>query len=188
MATLFDGSRVATMVAGNTALASDQNTIQDKCILGFEGRPWVLPLCAGINNNAAGAVGTWTYDGAADRWTDVTHTTGGLLWLPIHLPSSAYVTNIDVWIEGDAAATGGSIDFYERPAAGSGGGALDNIATGNPWQTGGVPSITKYSAAGLTRTLDSAKEYSIRFTNATGSIPDTFVYGAAVTARFHVGT
>lgn len=183
MANLYDGSRVFTAAAGNTALASDQNDLQDKLILGLKARYWALDLALGVND---GVTGDWNLDTADLRWEEETHTSGGILRIPVILPADARITEINVWILGTASQTGGSIDLYVGDASAGTGGVEQVIDNSNPWA---VTTITKVSATGLSIDLDIVKYYWLQFTNAKGGpIADNYVYQANVKAQWHNGS
>ena len=116
MATLFDGSRVATMAAGNTALAADQNTIQDKIILGFQVRTIGIPI-----SDARGE-GNWSYQAYnpggtdPDHWLNNVGTGGHVLVLPLkYLPDDTQIKSLGVIINGAKNGTnGGTIELGRK--------------------------------------------------------------------------
>ena len=140
------------------------------------------------------SVANWDYDvgyniGATppQEWIEGTHVAGSNLVAPLRVREGEYIEEVDVWIIGDGAMTGGYIKLFFTDEDGTL--SVDTVAdisgVANPWQQVAIHNST---AAGINYTVLPQKDYWIDFSNAAaGPIADTKVYGARFKSRFHEG-
>jgi len=197
MATLYDGVPVFAPVAGNTALAADQVTLQAKLILGLEERTVAVRITDQDGMDSA-AVWTWQgYPGANPPYYSMPGVPANqemLITLPF-LRSVERITEIGVSINGAILAGdagGGTIELYERPInatpsawAAPAAGAVP-IGGARPFEQGGMALIT---SGAIAFDVVAQAEYAIRFVAGSAVAGRThFVYGIYYKAMFHKGT
>lgn len=187
MATLYDGVPVFAPAAGNTALASDQVTLQAKLILGLEARWTSIPITSGVLGDAGGWALNWTIGGAPDvRWS--TSGASSEILFPMFPRDGEYLTDAEFWLMSTAGApTGGSIAIYKEPLDGTAGGSITTFgAAGNFWDTDGV--VTKYSAAAINIELDTeTNQYFVGVLGPTAGVTTSYIYGIHYKTQFHIG-
>ena len=200
MATIYDGSRVFTAVAGQPAASSEQNTFQDKMILGMEERYITVPI------QSAQASAGWS-------WVDV-QTSNPPYWsctaapplnndllIPLpYTPAETYITEIGVIVDGNVQAgdlTQGSINLWEQPinatpsaaaAPAAGAVAIESGNPGAPWQL--ASTVTEHTSGAITFETVAKKQYFVHFEAAStvGPARVQYVYGVWYSAWFHKGT
>jgi hypothetical protein len=204
MATIYDGVRVFTAAAGNTALAADQNTFQDKMILGLSEREIALPLCSAQEDTTLG----WNYIGysgaapagdpwaSSNYWYNSTAPSDDTVEFPICFePEDMRITELHAWVLGlavpaPADTNKGEIALYSRllDTTPSNAVRVNEFGGATPWEVG---AVTKYSATGLSIDITARTEYSIVFTSPQDGghgARNNWIYGCSIKVMFHKGT
>jgi hypothetical protein len=188
MATLYDGARVFTAAAGGTALASEQNDLQDQLISGLaeRERDWMFN---GFNDPGNTTWNSWQNLPQNGYCLQTTHNSM-ILWVPFFLRVNEVLTEVSVSVTGLTGALGGSIDFVYGDGAGVVAQAIDGGAA-NPWDTGGTAygNLTTYtlSAAPLPLTTPTDDKYAFKITSGTNSATHAnYLWNCNVKTEFSV--
>jgi hypothetical protein len=195
MATIYDGSRVFIANIGQTALAVDQNTFQDKMILGMEARMTAIPLSHG--KSTEGVATNWLYQGYQGSdpayWEDPICGAAHIVEFPLLVREGERITELKLIVDGNnggAAGANGNVSLYRRqltttpPAS-----ALVQLIDADPWGQGGPGIGAVIGASGLTIDVASEYEYFIRCLSSThGGAAFAEIYGVMYISQFHKGT
>jgi len=196
MANLFDGVRVVTAAAGNTALAADYNTIQDLLILGLASRSHALETAACKEREDAASA--WTYRGLPGMdppyWQHTT-TSPDVIILPLNgLRSAERITELVVLINGThttpPAGDNGEIALYRRSVFSITPDAqilVQDLGGADPWDRAGT--ITRVTVSGLSIDIAINYAYYIYFRSHNEGAGDFIqLYGAKYISQFHKGS
>jgi len=192
MATLNDGIPVFAPVAGATALAANQVTLQAKLILNLEGRWRDIPLASGAVADAPGWSMVWN-KAAAGNPPEVYWTTTGAsaeVLFPIFVRDGEYITDAQMYIWSDNATnpTNGTIEIYSSKNDGTAGaGLITDFGTGaNFWDTNGNTALE--SAAAINTAFDTTlNNYYVGVQGPTAAVTESRIYSISVKTRFHEG-
>ena len=195
MTAFFDGTRVFNAAAGATALAADQNEVQDRCIHAFEARYQLLWSGVPCSSNAAAAptfndwdlrrgsggihadVGFWFWEASGNDMEIAFPLTG--------LREDEVITSVFVTVAGNNAATGGSVELYY----GNGLSAIpaidvDQVANAFNTVTEILPVSYSQSAGGLPLTASPTGLYFVLFKSSAANGASNRIYDVVVKTQF----
>ncbi len=204
MATIYDGVPVFVAVAGATALAADQNTTQNKLVLGLSEREVALPLSSWKNDSTLG----WNYIGysgagpagdpwaASNYWYNTTAPSDDTVEIPLcFAPEDMRITELNVWIKGatpiaPADTNEGEVALYSRLLDTTPANAVrvNEFGGATPWL---VAPVTRYFATGLTIDITARTEYAIVITSPQDNghgVRNNWCYGGSMKVMYHKGT
>ena len=189
MATLYDGTPVFAPVAGNTALAADQVTLQAKLILGLEARWQSIPLASGTLADAGGWALNWNAGATPDVWWESTGANSEILF-SLWLREGEYLTDANVWVDSTAGnPTGGICSIYKLGLDGTTSSVVDDFgAAGTPdfWDTDGTPTALPLDAGPYAIAAQQQYVLGISSPAVPGGVTSK-ILGIEIQTRFHEG-